>query len=89
MIVVRDEELIIGFFEKSYCCDLDEVKQTCLGLLKENQELKANWNKLREWIEQYEKGSYGLSSYQTGICDGLGDVIKKMQELEQGADSND
>lgn len=34
------EELIIGFFEKGYCCDLDEVKDTCLGLLKENQELK-------------------------------------------------
>ena len=35
------EELIIGFFEKGYCCDLDEVKDTCLGLLKENQELKS------------------------------------------------
>ena len=35
------EELIIGFFEKGYCCDLDEVKDTCLGLLKENQKLKA------------------------------------------------
>lgn len=34
------EELIIGFFEKGYCCDLDEVKDTCLGILKENQELK-------------------------------------------------
>ena len=35
------EELIIGFFEKGYCCDLDEVKDTCLDLLKENEELKA------------------------------------------------
>ena len=31
------KELIIGFFEKGYCCDLDEVKDICLGLLKENQ----------------------------------------------------
>ena len=37
---MNKEELIIGFFEKGYCCDLDEVKDTCLGLLKENQELK-------------------------------------------------
>lgn len=37
---MTSEELIIGFFEKGYCCDLDEVKDTCLGLLKENQELK-------------------------------------------------
>ena len=35
------KELIIGFFEKGYCCDLDEVKDTCLDLLKENQKLKA------------------------------------------------
>lgn len=37
---MNKEELIIGFFEKGYCCNLDEVKNTCLGLLKENQELK-------------------------------------------------
>lgn len=41
------EELIIGFFEKGYCCDLDEVKDTCLCLLKENQELKKQ-------VEEYE-----------------------------------
>ena len=42
------EELIIGFFEKGYCCDLDEVKDTCLGLLKENQELKKQ-------VDEYKK----------------------------------
>jgi hypothetical protein len=39
---MNKEELIIGFFEKGYCCDLDEVKDTCLGLLKENQELQKH-----------------------------------------------
>ena len=39
------EELFIGFFEKGYCCDLDEVKNICLGLLKENQELKKHLKK--------------------------------------------
>lgn len=43
------EELIIGFFEKGYCCDLDEIKDTCLGLLKENEELK------RQLENKYEK----------------------------------
>lgn len=37
---MNKEELIIGFFEKGYCCDLDEVKNTCLDLLKENKKLK-------------------------------------------------
>ena len=45
---MNKEELIIGFFEKGYCCDLDEVKDSCLGLLKENQELK-------EQLENYKK----------------------------------
>lgn len=40
------EELIIGFFEKGYCCDLDEVKDTCLGLLKETEELKKQVEKV-------------------------------------------
>ena len=51
-----------------------------------NKQLKGNWNKLREWLKEYEKGSYGLGSYETGLSDGLGDVIKKMKELE-GSDN--
>ena len=43
------EELIIGFFEKGYCCDLDEVKDTCLGLIKENQELKKQLEELTNY----------------------------------------
>ena len=39
-LMMFKEELIKGFFEKGYCCDLDEVKDTCLGLLKENQQLQ-------------------------------------------------
>lgn len=61
--------------------------QNRIMLLEENQQLKDNWNKLREWLKEYEEGSYGLGSYETGLSDGLGDVIKKMQELE-GSDSN-
>lgn len=45
---MTSEELIIGFFEKGYCCDLDEVKDTYLGLLKENQELKKQLDKAHD-----------------------------------------
>ena len=64
--------------------DDDYIK--CLE--KENKQLKDNWNKLKEWLKEYKEGSYGLGSYEAGLSDGLGDVIKKMQELEVG-DSND
>ena len=58
------------------------------NLQQENKQLKDNWNKLKEWLKEYEEGTYGLGSYETGLSDGLGDVIKKMQEL-QGSDSNE
>lgn len=56
-------------------------------LKEKNKQLKDNWDKLREWLKEYEEGSYGLGSYETGLSDGLGDVIKKMKELEQGSDN--
>lgn len=57
-------------------------------LQQENEKLKDNWDKLKEWLKEYEEGTYGLGSYETGLSDGLGDVIKKMREL-QGSDSNE
>ncbi len=61
----------------------------CIDLfIKENKQLKDNWNKLKEWLKEYEEGTYGLGSYETGLSDGLRDVIKKMQELE-GSDSDE
>ena len=65
----------------SNCDKLEKLQQ-------ENKKLKDNWIKLKEWLKEYEEGTYGLGSYETGLSDGLGDVIKKMQELE-GSDSNE
>ena len=65
----------------SNCEKLEKLQQ-------ENKKLKDNWNKLKEWLKEYEEGTYGLGSYETGLSDGLGDVIKKMQEL-QGSDSDE
>ena len=65
----------------SNCEKLEKLQQ-------ENEKLKDNWNKLKEWLKEYEEGTYGLGSYETGLSDGLGDVIKKMREL-QGSDSNE
>ena len=65
----------------SNCEKLEKLQQ-------ENEKLKDNWDKLKEWLKEYEEGTYGLGSYETGLSDGLGDVIKKMQEL-QGSDSNE
>lgn len=63
----------------SNCEKLEKLQQ-------ENEKSKDNWDKLKEWLKEYEEGTYGLGSYETGLSDGLGDVIKKMQEL-QGSDN--
>ena len=63
----------------SNCEKLEKLQQ-------ENEKLKDNWDKLKEWLKEYEEGTYGLGSYETGLSDGLGDVIKKMREL-QGSDN--
>lgn len=62
--------------------DYQECNIKPLEMKQKYEKLKNNWNKLKEWLKEYEEGTYGLGSYETGLSDGLGDVIKKMQELE-------
>lgn len=59
------------------------IKQGVIDLRVENLRYKENWDELREWLKDYEEGSYGPGFYEIGLSDGLRDVIKKMQELEQ------
>ena len=47
-------------------------------LLKENKQLKENWNKLWQYI--LEKDNRGYEKVYTD------DILDKMQELEQGSD---
>ncbi len=68
--------------------DYQECNIKPLEMKQKYEKLKNNWNKLKEWLKEYEEGTYGLGSYETGLSDGMGDVIKKMQELE-GSDSDE
>lgn len=54
---------------------MPKIKQ----LQKENQQLKSNWNKLREWLESNWEESQDIWFVK---------IINKMQKLEQGSDSN-
>lgn len=83
------EELIIGFFEKGYCCDLDEVKDTCLGLLKENQELKNQLedkdnfiNKLQATKVKLNKWDYENTMKQQKFLKYLEDELKRINPSE-------
>lgn len=71
------EELIIGFFEKGYCCDLDEVKDTCLGLLKENEELKKQVEKV---LNDYCRLDAYNRTQQKEFINYLEDEIKTLEK---------
>ena len=83
------KELIIGFFEKGYCCDLDEVKNTCLGLLKENQDLKKQLeekdnfiNKLQATKCKLNKWDYENAMKQQKFIKYLEDELKRINPSE-------
>ena len=57
---------------------------------EENKQLKDNWNKLKEWLEKElgDRINPNKDKWLTGIYDAYRETIDKMQELEQGSDSN-
>lgn len=88
LLIKENQELKKQYCERTDCGGRIGNSKKVEELQKENEQLKDNWDKLKEWLKEYEEGTYGLCSYETGLSDGLGDVIKKMQEL-QGSDSNE
>ena len=58
---------------------LEFYKQLSEQLQQENKQFKDNWDKLKEWLE-----SNWIESQDIWFVK----IINKMQELEQGSDSN-
>lgn len=55
---------------------------------EENKQLKYNWNKLKEWINKHYDYYMNNEDYIGGrLC--FTDMKDKMQEIEQGSDSNE
>ena len=59
------------------------VRNYITNLEQENKQLKDNWNKLKKWLEENE--SFDDYCNETTFTS----VLDKMQELEQGSDSNE
>lgn len=68
-----------GFDNKIYC-PLCYFKKENQELKEENKQFKDNWDKLEKWLESNWKESQDIWFVK---------IINKMQELEQGSDSNE
>ena len=71
-----------GVFSLEY--DKETLKDMVLTLQEENKQLKDNWNKLKEWASNF----YNSEEVGWAGC-GIRYTLEKMQELEQGSDSNE
>lgn len=59
-------------------------------LQQENKQLKDNWNYIKKMLKEARQEEFNINGY-CGTCTDI-DIdflLNKMQELEQGSDSND
>lgn len=62
-----------------------------VDIQKQNKQLKDNWNNLKKWLEKElgDRINPNKDKWLTGVYDAYRETIDKMQELEQGSDSNE
>ena len=65
------------------CNDFEYSDKYIEQLQKENNQLKCNWNKLKEYLNYKSERSVGEDEY---VYD---EIYNEMQELEQGSDNNE
>ena len=91
---IERDNLIDGFFNKGYACDLDEVYEAVIGTIKDLEEandnkikqidqLTNNWNELEKWLKEYlEQESNDEIDY--AVDDTICLILNKMKELKEG-----
>ena len=83
-----NEELLYNqMYEKTAECGRTQFIRLLMDKERENQQLKDNWNKLKEIIKKKFVAQGGFTSYEWN--DLLNEILDKMQEIEQGSDSDE
>ena len=68
-----------------------EVYEQLIGQLQqENKQLKDNWNYIKKMLKEVRQEKFNVNGY-CGTCTDvdIDFLLNKMQELEQGSDSNE
>lgn len=93
---LKEQLLVAQTNEETFRLEMEDITQT-LGLDEDTlfddvksyaRSLKNNWNKLKEWVNKYYDYYTNEKDYIGGrLC--FTDMKNKMQEIEQGSDSNE
>lgn len=69
---------------------VDKVNWKNQLLKKENKQLKDNWNYIKKMLKEVRQEKFNVNGY-CGTCTDvdIDFLLNKMQELEQGSDSNE
>lgn len=68
-------------------CHLEDFEVQYWELQQENKQLKDNWNNLKKIAKMHS--GIKKKCYNGGLWFEIDSLLDKMQELEQGSDSND
>ena len=92
MIVTNKEDYDKYYIQGSghYLIPKDEFKELFNEMInwkEESKQLKDNWNKLKEIVKS-QSGFKKRADLKGGLWFEIDKLLDKMQELEQGSDSN-
>lgn len=64
-----------------------EDYQIIKNAIKQNKQLKNNWNELKKWLEELQQEEFNINGF-TGVCTEIriNCILNKMQELEGSND---
>ena len=84
LVITENVEINYDTFKKKELIEcLATMRDIYFSLKQENEQLKDNWNKLKEWASNF----YNSEEVGWAGC-GMRYTLEKIQELEQGSDSN-
>lgn len=94
IVIEENNYLKFGEYLNDMQCD-DTINKLCLDdlgyvkkLQQDNKELNNNWNKLKEYLHNVDF-VIDYSENFDGRFINYDELIDKMQEIEQGSDSNE
>lgn len=85
--LLKKQDIDSLFLEATnFLCQTKSLFEEKEQLQQENEQLKDNWNKLKEYLRDFDI-EYLNEIMEHNLANTLENILSKMQELEQGSDN--